>query len=252
MKKIRVTGLMIGLIILLTVSAKAQYFYTSYGYAHTWQLPNYIEHTIYNDYYGYEVAHVERRVHHGYTNFDVLLTRGNLFLEVRFDRFGHVYRTARYDYFPLAAHNCSMHCGYHKVYYQTYYPQHHHNYYNPYSTTVYVTKTEPYHHNHTYVNNHYTKVYVQPNGGNNNGNHNRQNTNYNNGGNNVNVQHRTKGPIHQPTVVNNNSGNRSTAPVVRNERTEQPKPRVVTENRSNNNPAGRTTSERGYSGRGNK
>jgi len=251
MKKIRVTGLMIGLIILLTVSAKAQYFYTSYGYAQTWQLPNYIEQTIYNDYYGYEVAHVERHVHYGYTNFDVLLTRGNLFLEVRFNRFGSVYRTVRYDYFPLAAHNCSMHCGYHKVYYQTYYPKHHHHYYNPYSTTVYVTQTEPYHNNHTYVNNNYTKVYVQPNSGNSNGNHNRQNTNNNNGRSNVNVQHRTtNGPIHQPTVVNNNT--RNTTPVVRNERTEQPKPRVVTENRSNNNPAGRTTSERGYSGRGNK
>ena len=241
---------MIGLIILLTISAKAQYFYTSYGYAQTWQIPNYIEHTIYNDYYGYEVAHVKRHVHHGYTNFDVLLTRGNLFLEVRFDRFGNVYRTVRHDYFPLAAHHCSAHCGYHKVYYQTYYPQHQHHYYNPYSTTVYVTKTDP-HHNHTYVNNNYTKVYVQQNGGNNNGNQNRQNNNNYNSGNNANVQHRTNGPIHQPTVVNNNNGNRNT-PVVRNERVEQPRPRVATDNRSTNNPTSRTTSERGYSGRGNK
>jgi len=241
MKKIGVTGLMIGLIILLTVSAKAQYFYTSYGYAQTWQLPNYIEHTIYNDYYGYEVAHVERHEHYGYTNFDVLLNRGNLFLEVRFDRFGSVYRTVNYDYFPLTAHNCTIHCGYHKVYYQTYYPQHHHQYYNPYSTTVFVTKTEPYHHNHT-------QVYVHPNGGNKNGNYNHQNTNNSSGGNNANVQHRTNGPIHQPTVVNNNAGNRSATSVVKNERTEQPKPRIVTENRSNNGAA----SGRGNSGRGNK
>ena len=111
---------------------------------------------------------------------------------------------------------------------------------------------EAYHYNHTYVNNNYTTVYVEPSSGNNNGNHTRQTTNYTNTGNNVNVQHRTQGPIHKPTVVNNNNDSRTTTPVVRNERTQQPNTRVVTENRGNSNPAGRTASERGYSGRGNK
>jgi len=171
-----------GLIILVTISAKAQYFYTSYGIALEWQIPNYIEHTIYNDYYGYEVAHVERHEHHGYTNFDVLLHRGNFFVEVRFDRFGNIYRTVRYDYFPLNTHVCTVHCGYHKAYYQTYYYPEHHHYYHPYSTTVFVTKTEPYHH----YDNKSTKVYVQHNGGNN-------------------------GNGHKPKV-NNNNGNRTAAP----------------------------------------
>ena len=96
MKKFRYIGLMLGLIILLSTNAKAQYYYTSYGYAHDWYLPKYIHYSIHDHYYGYDIAHVKRYTRHGHTNFNVLLHRNGWFVELRFDQHGHIYKTVRH------------------------------------------------------------------------------------------------------------------------------------------------------------
>lgn len=156
MKKIRSIGMIIGLIILISAAAQAQYYYTSYGYAQDWYMPQYVHQTIYNNYNGYEIAHVQRYNRHGYTNFNVLLHRNGWFVEVRVDGHGHIYKTIRHRYNnPLMVHNCSHHCGYHKTYYTSYYPKyhtvHHHN-------TVYVNSNHGHANHHT---NYYTNVYVE-------------------------------------------------------------------------------------------
>ncbi len=160
MKKIRNVGLILGMIILLSTNSKAQYFYTSYGYTQDWYIPEYIDYTIQDQYYGYQIAHVQRYTHPGYTNFNVLLYRDGSFLEVRFDRYGYIYRTIRHRRYPLISHRCSGYCGFHQTYYKTYYPK----YYHKYQKTVYVNT----HSNHGYrdqnhrkQNNYYTNVYVE-------------------------------------------------------------------------------------------
>ncbi len=157
MKKVRNLGLIIGLIILISSTARAQYFYTSYGYAHDWYIPQHIHYTISDHYYGYDIAHVHRYTRHGHTNFNVLLHRNGWFLEVRFDGYGRVYKTIRHrNIYPLRTHVCNHHCGYHRSYYNTYYthyhPVHHHK-------TVYVNSypAQKQQHNHYHTNAHVEK-----------------------------------------------------------------------------------------------
>ena len=210
MKKIRNIGLIIGLIILISSNSNAQYFYTSYGSAHDWYVPKFIDYTIQNNYFGYEIAHVKKYNRHGYTNFNVLLHRNGWFVELRFDRHGHIYKTVnhRWDY-PLMSHRCTGHCGYHHNYYTAYYPKYHHKHYRQnHHKTVYVNT----HHgqnkqNHT---NYYTNVRVEKQQNHNQGN---RNSNVKNG--NGNQDQRTNGSIRKPPqrapqsqkIVSNKSNN---------------------------------------------
>lgn len=159
MKKIKNIGLILGLIILFSSNSNAQYFYTSYGYAQNWYLPAYVEYSIQDNYFGYDIAHVQRYTHHGHTNFNVLLHRNGWFVEIRFDHYGHIYRTIRHNYYPLISHRCTNYCGYHHTYYKTYYPTYHHKHYvHKHRKTVYVNTHNQHHKNH---NNYYTNVHVE-------------------------------------------------------------------------------------------
>ena len=161
MKKIRNIGLILGMIILISSTGKAQYYYTSYGYAHEWHLPKYVQYSIYDNYYGYDIAHVQRFHRHGYRNYNVLLHRNGWFVELRFDRHGHIYKTIRHRHrYPLMSHVCTNHCGYHKTYYSTYFPKYHHkHYHHGYSTTVYVNSDHHSYKKH-HQNNYYSNVHV--------------------------------------------------------------------------------------------
>lgn len=202
MKKARNIGLILGLIILISSNSNAQYYYTSYGYAQDWRLPQQVQYSIYDNYYGYEVAHVQRYNRHGHRNYNVLLHRNGWFVELRYDRFGHIYKTVRHKHhYPLAHHNCTNHCGYHRAYYTNYYPKYHNHY--GYKTTVYVNT----HHGHkNYYNhghskkNYYTNIHTQKQhkshyNGNNQGNKKSQ-QNYNNST--TNQQRRTNNVIRKP------------------------------------------------------
>ena len=68
MKKIRNIGFALGLVILISANSNAQNFYTSYGYAYNWNIPTYVQYSVHNNYYGYEIADVERLAHPGYSN----------------------------------------------------------------------------------------------------------------------------------------------------------------------------------------
>ena len=165
-----------GLMILISSNSNAQYFYTSFGYAQDWNLPKYISYSIQDNYYGYDIAHVQRNTRYGHTNFNVLLHRNGYFVELRYDRHGRVYRTIRHDYYPLMSHRCTNQCGYHHNYYTTYYATYHHKQYkHKHRKTIYVNTHHGYK-NHKH-NNYYTNVYVEK--PQKKGNHYQGNTQYN-------------------------------------------------------------------------
>lgn len=203
MKKLRYIGLIVGLIFLISTNTKAQYYYTSYGYAQNWHLPKYVHYSIYDQYYGYDIAHVQRYTRRGHTNFNVLLHRNGWFVELRFDQFGRIFKTVKHQWhYPLISHRCTSYCGYHHMYYKTYYPKYHHtHYWKKHHKTVYVNS----HHGHKTTNNYYTNVHVGKQ-------HNQQNYNSNANSsqkakntaniNNNNKKRRTNTVIHRPQPSN--------------------------------------------------
>jgi len=187
---------MLGLIILLSTNTKAQYFYTSYGYAQDWFLPQYIQYSIYDNYYGYDIAHVRRYTKHGHQNFNVLLHRNGWFVELRFDNYGHAYKTIRHKWhYPLSNHVCGAYCGYHHTYYTTYYPKYHHGY----TKVVYVNKPKGHKKHH---NTYYTNVQVEKQ-------HKQQQYNSNNKTNTRIQQQRTNTVISRPQSTKHQTVERS-------------------------------------------
>ena len=152
--------MLIGTLLLMNTDSEAQYYYTSYGYAQEWHLPQYVHHSIYDHYYGFEIAHVRKYKKHGHRHYNILLHRNGWFVELKLDHHGHIYKTIKHrQYNPLITHHCNNHCGYHKTYYHAYYPNYHRHHHG-YSTTVYVNSS---HGNHKHKK-HYTNVYIeQPN-----------------------------------------------------------------------------------------
>lgn len=227
MKKIRNIGLIMGLMILISSNSNAQYFYSSFGYAQDWNLPRYIGYSIQDNYYGYDIAHVQRYTRHGHTNFNILLHRNGYFVELRYDRHGHIYRTIRHNYYPLMAHRCTNHCGYHHNYYNTYYATYHHKHYkHKHRKTVYVNTHHGYK-NHKH-NNYYTNVYVEK--PQKKGNHYQGNTQYNRQNrSNVNTRTdnnkpRTNGEIRKPQQSNRQAQHN----VIRRTNTQQQRSNTVT------------------------
>lgn len=236
MKKIRNIGFALGLIILISTNSNAQYYYTSFGYANSWNVPSFVEYSIYNNYYGYDIAHVQRYAHPGYTNFNVLLHRNGAFVEVRFNRYGNIYKTIRYNNYPLMAHVCTYQCGYHHNYYTTYYPTYH-------TKVVYVNSNHGNQHNN-HQHNYYTNVYVDKhNNGHSNGNHNSNNNGRHYGNSNqkstqttvLNQPQRTSMGIRKPQQTSSNTTVKRTPES--NGRTQQ----AVVQRTSNNTRTNRST-----------
>ncbi len=106
----------------LVTRSEAQHFVASFGIEHSWGVPDYVTHTVYDRFYNYDWVHANRVYHGGgYYSFNVLLQRGNTFLEVNFNDHGHYRVVNRYNHYPLAGHVCGDFCGYHEYYYNTYY-----------------------------------------------------------------------------------------------------------------------------------
>ena len=108
------------LMLLLVSTANAQTFIASFGVQQNWGVPYRVSHYIDNNYYDYKWVHAREVVHHGNVEFEVILQRRNVYLQVTLDRFGHVYKTVRRDYYPLYNHECSDYCGFHSNYYVAY------------------------------------------------------------------------------------------------------------------------------------
>lgn len=104
----------------ISTESQAQQFVASFGTYHHWGIPQRIQHTMAYDYYDFDIVHVNRVSQGGYLFFDVLLQRGDVFVEVNIGRRGRIIGRTYFDRYPLFNHICSSHCGYHATYYNTY------------------------------------------------------------------------------------------------------------------------------------
>lgn len=101
--------------------SNAQHFIASFGVERHWGVPDYVTHIVYDRYYNYDWVHARRMyAPNGSLYFNVLLQRGNRFVEVNINNHGHYNVVNRYNYYPLAGHICGDFCGYHEYYYNTY------------------------------------------------------------------------------------------------------------------------------------
>ena len=154
--------LLVALIGAVSFKGNTQHFIASFGIESSWDIPVHVSHVVYDDYYGYEWVHATRVVRRGSLFFEVVLQRGNVFVELHIGPHGHVYRTRHWDHYPFHDHVCSHTCGYHPTYYRTYYNachSHHHRGHNHvvYRRNVHVRKNVHVHNHHktVVVNKHY-------------------------------------------------------------------------------------------------
>lgn len=145
MKKRNLLGLLGAALLatLLVTSANAQTFVASFGVQHHWRVPMVVSHYIDDYYYNYNWVHTRQIAHHGSIDYEIVLQRGGVFVELTIDTFGRVFRTVRRDYYPLNEHICGSYCGYHT------------NYYNAYYTAC---------HSHSHHGHNHVKYYNRPNG----------------------------------------------------------------------------------------
>lgn len=127
MKKLILT---IALSVALASLAKAEFFITSFGVQLGWDIPHRVQNVVYNDYYGYDIIHANRFNRHGRTFFNLVLQRGNVFIEMRVRHDGFVSRSFISQGYPLFNHVCDVNCGFHSYYYTSYFnhcsSRHHH------------------------------------------------------------------------------------------------------------------------------
>lgn len=112
---------------------EAQHFIASFGTQHSWGVPYYVSDIVYDNYYDYNWVHATRIVRGGYVSFDVLLQRGDAFVEVNIGRHGRIQSSRFINYYPLHDHICGDFCGFHSNYYNAYYNNcnsHHHHGHN--------------------------------------------------------------------------------------------------------------------------
>ncbi|WP_040495179.1 hypothetical protein [Fulvivirga imtechensis] len=133
----------------VSLQGKAQHFIASFGVEHSWDIPTHISNVVYDHYYGYEWVHASRAYHSGGLFFDVVLQRGDMFVELTIRKDGYITRNFVRDYYPLHDHVCSSHCGYHATYYRTHYKSCHSSHHHGHNHVAYVYRPYGYHHTHS-------------------------------------------------------------------------------------------------------
>jgi hypothetical protein len=135
------------LTLVLTTTLQAQYFVTSFGYVHNWDIPYVVSYTIEDHYRGYEVIHAERSALHGRISFNLILQRGNRFTQISVNHRGKITGTVNWDHYPLQSHICGDYCGFYSDYYLTYYRPNHHGHQHYYGCGHYVPQVKIAYHN---------------------------------------------------------------------------------------------------------
>lgn len=151
MKKIL---LILTLFVGVTLKGEAQHFTASFGVTHSWDVPMRVTRVIGHDYYGYDMVHATQIRRHGGLFFDVVLQRGDVFVEVSITHHGHIIRSVSRNYYPLHDHVCSNYCGYHSNYYNTYYRDCHSHNHHGHNHVVYVNRPHGHGHGHGHGNGH--------------------------------------------------------------------------------------------------
>ncbi|MEM8567448.1 MAG: hypothetical protein AAGF85_13390 [Bacteroidota bacterium] len=138
----------------VSFSGKGQHFYASFGIQHNWGVPFYVTNAIYDHYWDYNWVHASRIIRNGRPFYDIVLRRGDLFLEVRVSGQGFIRTVRSWDAYPFVGHVCSSVCGFHSGFYRnsyTFYDSHNFGYrYRGNSTVI--------------INNHYKPPLYRNNG----------------------------------------------------------------------------------------
>ncbi|MTI21365.1 hypothetical protein E1176_10070 [Fulvivirga sp. RKSG066] len=103
----------------LSSESKAQHFVASFGVHHQWNVPQRIFHAVDYHYYDYDWVHARRIVRGGRVSFDVILQRGDVFVELNVGARGRIFGRTFFDYYPLYEHVCGNYCGFHQAYYRS-------------------------------------------------------------------------------------------------------------------------------------
>ena len=132
-------------------------FVTSFGATQSWAMPVQVVHAIEHDYWGYDIVHTRRIVQRGKLFFDVVLQRGDVFVNVSIGRYGRIYnQVVTYDY-PFSNHICNSFCGYHSTFYRrnvVVCNSHHHHGHNH---VTYVRRNYNHHPGNGHAYGHYKK-----------------------------------------------------------------------------------------------
>ncbi|TRX58299.1 hypothetical protein FNH22_14670 [Fulvivirga sp. M361] len=145
----RITLIVVALITGVSFQSPAQHFIASFGIEHSWGVPVHTRTVIYDSYYDHDWVHTRRVVRHGRVFFDVVLQRGNSFIELHIGSEGHIYNTYYRDYYPLHDHVCSYSCGYHPTYYRSHYNGCHSHNHHGHNHVVY--RRNVHNHHKTYI-----------------------------------------------------------------------------------------------------
>lgn len=151
-----------------TFSSKSQaqaLFFTSYGTQHLWGMPAEVQWALESNYYNYHMVHTRRFYDRGRLFFDVVLQRGDVFVDIRIGGNGYIFNTVYRQHYPFYNHVCSGYCGFHRDYYMSYrvayghphFHKHNHVYYRP--NVVYVRHDHGNHHGHYKNNNNQGRSY---------------------------------------------------------------------------------------------
>lgn len=145
MKKIL---LILTFIVVVSMKGEAQHFTASFGVTHSWDVPVHVTRVISHDYYGYDVVHATQIRRGGGLFFDLVLQRGDVFVEVNVRHDGYVIDRVYHDYYPLHEHVCSNYCGYHTTYYRSHYRTCNSHSHHGHNHVVYVNRPVGHGHGH--------------------------------------------------------------------------------------------------------
>ncbi len=105
----------------VSFSGKSQHFYASFGVQHQWGVPVYISNVVYDHYFDYNWVHATQVLRNGRRFYDIVLQRGDLFVEVRVGRRGFIRTLRSWDAYPFVGHVCADVCGFHGSFYRNSY-----------------------------------------------------------------------------------------------------------------------------------
>ena len=151
-------------VIVIATGSKAQTFVASFGVEHYWNVPHGVVSYVDNRYYDYDWVHTRRTVRYGgVVEFDLILQRGDVFVEISIDNFGRIIRTTHRNYYPLNSHVCDSYCGYHANYYNTYYASCHSHSHQGHNHVTYYRQPQGYAYGHYRSHENHGKVYQHHN-----------------------------------------------------------------------------------------
>ncbi|MFT6867709.1 MAG: hypothetical protein ACJA08_002553 [Cyclobacteriaceae bacterium] len=139
----------------------AQHFVSSCGVIQSFQMPHEVYNSVNYHYHGYDVIHSSMVRGRQASYFQIVLQRGNTFVQLNVDSRGRINQRMVQNYNPIAQHICNNGCGYNANYYVYHQKEWHHEKNQTYG---YANKNSEYHSNKkgNSNDNQYERIDVNP------------------------------------------------------------------------------------------